>query len=177
MALFRTKREKSLFIITLLVVTSVFVYTMVIEPLMTNFMMTTNQVAALESELVDLTDNLAQIDKIHQDYRDIADFVEDDYPELDNDLFRTVYSICRRAGISQPQIEPVSRSSIEDIEGYIEANIMVNFTGDFPRILRFLEEVKQGAFVVKSFNLTVNPSTEDIRVYARLMRIVDIQQQ
>ncbi len=173
--MFRTRREKTLFFATIIVIMSVLVYTGVVEPMMSNYSMTKNQVTALENELFDMMDNLSQIEAIHQDYRDIADFVEDDYDQLDNDMFRIVYNICRRAGITHPQIDPVTRSTIEDIEGYREVNITLNFSGDFPRVLRFLEEVKKGAFVVKSMNLTVSATDGNIRVSTRLMRIVDVQ--
>ncbi len=173
--MFRTRREKILFIATIVAGIGFFVYTGVIEPMMANFMTTNTEVSVLKTELQELTANLSEIDQIQQEYQDIADYVEDDHPRLNDDLERMVYNICRQAGISNPPMDPVERRAIDDVEGYKKASIRVNFTGDFQNLLRFLEEVKKGAFVVESFNVRVG-SDGRMNVTARLMRIVDVQE-
>lgn len=174
MSLFKSQREKYLFFFVIFAVALPALIFTVVLPARNNVKRTNRKLAKIEKQLQELSDNLAKVDEINSDYHSIADFITNNHENLDSQLVKEIYQVCRNLGINYPKIDPEPLTPIEGVSGFGEIAISLNVTGTHHIILKLLDELENSGFIAKSISFSINQTDAEVSFYGKFVRIIDI---
>jgi len=147
-----SKREKSLFYITILVISSVLVCNFLIIPIFANLSKINDEIEKKSSLLRRYSRLLNREDDVLSLYKDYQDNF-DGLQETMSNFFEKVKTIADKVGL---KIEGVKPLPVKE-KGYKEISLEIELEGDFKSIFRFTDALETSPFFIRIIGFRLLP--------------------
>jgi len=175
--IFKTKREKILFVITLSLIIFYFLFFYIFQPLYLKYYKVNKSLIIKRKAINTLLSNLDKVQQIEKDYREVSEYIMDNKPNIDIELSRKVWKIAKNTGLNYPSINSKEPTPFEDIKGFGEVIVEVKVNGSYQNIFKFLERIKKSGFFIKTLNISVNLNNDSLSLYAKLSKIIALTEE
>lgn len=168
------KREKTLLIVTLTLVSIWLVYSLWAQDIIDQYTSVSSSLDKAQQDYAEAADTIVNSLDLIKEYQEMVQF----FPEkIGNQRPEAVFSeeiarLCREMGFYTPNLSPAKREPIENVVDFEFVTLIVKLSGDWSVIAKTLKAFQQRSFIVKTIRVQNKRNSLEVDTEIEVARLV-----